>query len=151
MVENISMVQKLTYHENSSTYELPVICIVQLKSKKYSTVCIIDNEVQIMINNPFIQLGDFIVDGVNLNLESYAQQFKTGESVNDYSGTYLWISTENNDDMKFLKIEKWNVIQGGFLKSSFVVDNEIKYTDSIIGNKIYCLNNTYLALKDIVK
>ena len=105
----------------------------------------------IMKNNKDIILGEIIVEGIKIELERYSRNKPTSLEIIDISNTYLWISTENKDEMKFLRIEKWIVVDGGFLKSVYYNGECLEFTENIIGNKIYCLNNTYLALKDIVR
>lgn len=147
--EDNHIVQIFKYKGKSLVYEAPVICIVKLKSNRYSAVCIIDNEISIIETNESIDVISLSVNGEDVSLLDYIDGKKEVQETTDLSDSYVWIT---NDSMQFLKIYKWVLVKGGFLKSICLDDyNNELFIDSLDGRKVYCSNNTYLALKDIVK
>lgn len=147
--ENDHIVQVFKYKGKLLSYEVPVICIVKLQSNRYSTVCIIDNEISIIEANDSIEVISLSVNGQKVNLIDYVDGKEEVQETKDSSDSYVWITQEY---MQFLKINKWVLVKGGFLKSICIDDdNNESFIDNLEGKKVYCSNNTYLALKDIVK
>lgn len=141
--------QVFKYKDKVLSYETPVICIVKLRSNRYSTVCIIDNEISITETNELIDVISLNVNGQEVSLLDYVYDKEEVQEFKDLSDSYVWITDEY---MNFLKIDSWVIVKGGFLKSICIDDfNNKSFLDNLEGKKVYCSNNTYLALKDIVK
>lgn len=149
--DELYLFQKYKLTDCNIIHKVPVICIVELTCGTISPVCIINNQLKIMTESR-LNLLELVVNGIVTNVNEYTLLKKRVKKIKDRSKTYLWTSSDNYQTMTFYKIDSWEIVEGGFLKSKYIDDDKHKdYVDNIVLKKMYCSHQTYKSMKESFK